>query len=101
MAGQSGWRTAEPALASLASGAETASGTETSSGTATETAPTWNECYDAPDMDACLSETRFECRWDTEFENGCVPNCPAYTDEASCNDDIACAWTGDACEMGI
>ena len=81
------------------SGAESAPATDSSP--ATDSGSTATECYDIPDMDVCLAETRFQCRWDTEFENGCVPNCAAYTDEATCNDDIACAWTGDECGMSI
>jgi hypothetical protein len=58
-------------------------------------------CWDIPDMEACLAETRIECRWDTEYVDGCRPDCPAYGDAASCNMDTSCAWDGNACGMAL
>lgn len=55
-----------------------------------------DECYDIPEMSACENEAAFECRWEAEIEL-CLPNCPAYPDQAACDDDFACMWVGNAC----
>lgn len=52
-----------------------------------------NECYDILEMDVCLAETAFLCRWD----GSCFPNCGGYTEQSACNDDHSCEWVGTTC----
>lgn len=58
-----------------------------------------NECFDIPEQAACESEAAFECLWNAT-SGQCLPNCPAYTEQAACDDDYFCVWTGDVCADG-
>lgn len=86
------------AEASSGTGADTTdSGSDTSGADTTVSGE--NECFDILEMSACLTEAAFECRWNPD-DNQCQPNCPAYTEQASCDEDRHCMWIGSACTDG-
>lgn len=73
-----------------------ASDTSTSDGSASDTdSSSVHECADITDQTACVAETRWACWWNAN-DGECEIDCPAYTDEASCNEQILCAWDDNA-----